>query len=260
MAEEVPTHGVQLVALAFVGGFVDAISYLGLGHVFTANMTGNTVLLGIALGRLQAAAAMRAVIALVGFCVGVIAASTLARPRSSLPPRHKPVWIALACESLLLSALAALWLRAGTPLDDATQGSFIAMASACMGIQSEAARMVGIPGVATTYITGTLTTLTAKLAEWCHLTIRREDSATDNASPAPAPAFALSRAPLLATIWAIYLAGAGISAFLEPRGLSWQMFLPAAIVGAVALTARTPTPGVNRRTEGTKQTVAGGRS
>jgi hypothetical protein len=40
----------SLPALAWVGGSLDAISYLALGHVFTVNMTGNTVLLAMALG------------------------------------------------------------------------------------------------------------------------------------------------------------------------------------------------------------------
>src|SRR5437868_15296221 len=35
-----------LLALTFTTGLVDAVSYLGLGRVFTANMTGNVVLLG----------------------------------------------------------------------------------------------------------------------------------------------------------------------------------------------------------------------
>ena len=36
----------RLLALTFTTGIVDAASYLGLGRVFTANMTGNVVLLG----------------------------------------------------------------------------------------------------------------------------------------------------------------------------------------------------------------------
>lgn len=37
-----------LTVVSVVSGLVDAVSYLGLGHVFTANMTGNVVLLGFA--------------------------------------------------------------------------------------------------------------------------------------------------------------------------------------------------------------------
>ena len=37
-----------LLAMTVVTGIVDAVSFLAMGHVFTANMTGNTVLLGFA--------------------------------------------------------------------------------------------------------------------------------------------------------------------------------------------------------------------
>jgi uncharacterized membrane protein YoaK (UPF0700 family) len=39
-----------LVALSFVTGMVDAVTYLGFGHVFSANETGNVIVLCFALG------------------------------------------------------------------------------------------------------------------------------------------------------------------------------------------------------------------
>ena len=39
-----------LYAMTAVTGVVDAVSFLNLGHIFTANMTGNVVFLGFALG------------------------------------------------------------------------------------------------------------------------------------------------------------------------------------------------------------------
>jgi hypothetical protein len=38
-----------MLALTFTTGIVDAVGYLGLDRVFTANMTGNVVILGMAL-------------------------------------------------------------------------------------------------------------------------------------------------------------------------------------------------------------------
>jgi uncharacterized membrane protein YoaK (UPF0700 family) len=40
-----------VLLLTGAAGYVDAVSYLLLGRVFTANMTGNTVLLGLAIVR-----------------------------------------------------------------------------------------------------------------------------------------------------------------------------------------------------------------
>lgn len=59
-----------LLALSLAAGVVDAVSYVGLGKVFTANMTGNTVLLGVALARGTGGDAARAAAALGGFCAG----------------------------------------------------------------------------------------------------------------------------------------------------------------------------------------------
>jgi hypothetical protein len=39
---------VALMVLTFITGLVDAVSYIGFGRVFVANMTGNVVLLGFA--------------------------------------------------------------------------------------------------------------------------------------------------------------------------------------------------------------------
>ena len=48
----------MILILAWAAGSLDAIGYLGLGHVFTANMTGNAVLLGLALGQGYGVAAL----------------------------------------------------------------------------------------------------------------------------------------------------------------------------------------------------------
>jgi uncharacterized membrane protein YoaK (UPF0700 family) len=61
-----------LLALMFAAGAVDAFSYLGLGRVFTANLTGNIVLMGIAVGQGNALSTIRSGLALVGFTVGVV--------------------------------------------------------------------------------------------------------------------------------------------------------------------------------------------
>lgn len=59
--------------LAFAACDIDALSYLGLNRVFTANMTGNTVLLGIALAELDGDAIRRSILALAGFLAGAAA-------------------------------------------------------------------------------------------------------------------------------------------------------------------------------------------
>ena len=60
----------MLLVLTCAAGLVDAISYLEMGHVFTAMMTGNTVLLALAIGQGEVMAALRSTLALVAFSVG----------------------------------------------------------------------------------------------------------------------------------------------------------------------------------------------
>src|SRR5260370_17889415 len=66
-------HG-SLDCLTFVTGLVDAGSYVAMGHVFTANMTGNIVFLGFAFGGVPGLSIARSATAL-GFALagGVLA-------------------------------------------------------------------------------------------------------------------------------------------------------------------------------------------
>src|SRR5215212_11643581 len=70
----------MLIMLSLAAGCVDAVGYLGLGQIFVANMTGNTVLLGLALGQAKGQAALRAVVALAGFIVGVGVGAVIVGP------------------------------------------------------------------------------------------------------------------------------------------------------------------------------------
>jgi uncharacterized membrane protein YoaK (UPF0700 family) len=154
-----------LVGLTFVSGAVDAFSYLGLGRVFTANMTGNLVLLGIAAGQGQLLSALRAASAFGGFAGGVLLGATLARGGPPVGRWHPRVTVCIAIELLLLAALAAWWILVGGRLPRGVTEALIALSSVAMGVQTAAVRRLAVPGVTTTYVTGTLTGVLAQLAE-----------------------------------------------------------------------------------------------
>ena len=61
------------MGLTVVTGLVDAFSYLVLGHVFVANMTGNVVFLGFALVGAPGFSIAASVVALVSFWLGALA-------------------------------------------------------------------------------------------------------------------------------------------------------------------------------------------
>ena len=60
----------MMIALTFVTGVVDAASYLTLGHVFVANMTGNVVFLGFALAGARGLSSATSLMALASFLAG----------------------------------------------------------------------------------------------------------------------------------------------------------------------------------------------
>jgi uncharacterized membrane protein YoaK (UPF0700 family) len=143
---------------------VDAVSFLGLGRVFTANMTGNLVLLGIAIGQGQLAGSVRSVIALAGFAVGV-AIGVRVTARTESPAVWPPsATLALLVEFGLLAAFLAGWEIAGDRPAALLLDALVALSAGAMGMQAAAARRLHVTGVTTVFVTGMLTSLIADLA------------------------------------------------------------------------------------------------
>jgi uncharacterized membrane protein YoaK (UPF0700 family) len=153
-----------LLGLTLVAGAVDAVSYLGLGRVFTANMTGNLVLLGLAIGQGQIPEALRSVVALVGFALGAGLGGWLVGGGPGGEHWPSMVTVVLGVELGLLAGFELAWLLAGPNASSGELEVLIALSSAAMGMQSVAGRRLAVAGVTTTYVTGTLVTLMAELA------------------------------------------------------------------------------------------------
>ena len=149
-----------LLTLTFVTGLVDAVSYLRLGHVFVANMTGNVVFLGFSADPRSGLSAAASVVAIAGFVLGAFAGGRAAHHRSA---RHPGPWLALAftVEALVIGAAAVL---AGTGLlPYAGDGRFatIAILASALGVQNSTVRHLGAPDLTTTVLTLTLTGVAA---------------------------------------------------------------------------------------------------
>ena len=151
-----------LVALTFAAGSVDAVVFLRLG-VFTAVMTGNIVLLGLAIGQGAIRNALRSLVALAAYAGGVLAAARLvgATPHDSVWPAH--VTRALAIELGLHVAFLAGWIATDARPDGLAAVSLIAVSGVAMGIQAATVRTLA-PSMSTTYVTGTLTALLSELS------------------------------------------------------------------------------------------------
>src|ERR1700728_4310302 len=100
-----PPLVVTLAALTVVSGFVDAVSFLGLGHVFTANMTGNVVLIGFAAAGAPGFSVAASLTALGCFLAGAVAGGRLSR-RISL--QRNLLLVAMVVEATCLATAAVV--------------------------------------------------------------------------------------------------------------------------------------------------------
>jgi uncharacterized membrane protein YoaK (UPF0700 family) len=220
----------MLLVIAWAAGYMDAISYVGLGHVFTANMTGNTVLLGLALGEGKESAARRSVAALGGFVLGVTL-GTLIVGRSQKEEDWPPaVTRAVTLERVILGVFAIAWYVTGAPSHDSDVYALIVLSALAMGFQSTAIRRLGVAGITTTYITGTWTSFTEGLVGWLRsLAVSLLPSRAPGSAPTARQEHSLS---LQAAILFIYGLGAVTSGSGETR---WSPFVAVLPFGAVAL-------------------------
>jgi len=236
----VGSRDAMLLVLTCAAGLVDAISYLGLGHVFTAMMTGNTVLLALAIGQGEVMAALRSTLALAAFSVGAAGGAMVllrGERRGEWPPI---VTATLALEGVMLGAFGVIWYVEGpAPRSDGVVLVLIALSGLAMGVQAAAVRHLGVPGVASTYITGTLTSLMAELVSW-----RRPRGAPSSGETSGA---ALRHLRLLAAVFLVYGAGALVGTVLHAGSSTLLAWLPFVCVAAVVVTGfvrhREPPPG-----------------
>src|SRR5947209_12827142 len=132
-----------LLVLTFTTGLVDAVSYLGLGRVFTANMTGNVVLLGFGLAASSGLPVLAPVISLGCFMVGAGAGGVLVHRVAD----HHPglVTRALATEAVLLTLAAVLAAIATFHPGDALACLLIALMAFAMGVRNSVVRQIRVP-------------------------------------------------------------------------------------------------------------------
>ena len=138
-----------LLALTAVTGFVDAVSYLALGHVFTANMTGNVVFLGFALAGASDFSIATSLLALVAFGVGAVTGGRLGRLLGT--HRGRLLAYATVVEALLVG-LAAITALNGVEAD-LVRYSIVALLAIAMGIQNATARRLGVADLTTIVLT-----------------------------------------------------------------------------------------------------------
>ena len=148
-----------LLALTFSTGLVDAVSYLGLGRVFTANMTGNIVLLGFGIAGSGGLPVVAPLVSLGAFLAGSAIGGVLAVTTADRHAQH--VARTLAIEVALLLGAAVVAAAADVQPSTFAGDAVIAMLALAMGVRNATVRRLAVPDLTTTVLTMTLTGLAA---------------------------------------------------------------------------------------------------
>jgi uncharacterized membrane protein YoaK (UPF0700 family) len=214
-------RNVDLLLLTFTAGDLDALAYLR-GHAFTANMTGNTVLLGLSIVGEHRERTVPCLVALAGFLTGVAVATLVLSRKPVRADEASDLGWGLALELPVMAAFCLLWL-----LDPGGAGSLfplalLAIGASALGIQSIAVRRLRIRGVVTTFISGTMTTAVVEAFARQH--------STDDGKGGPL---------LLASMFATYVVAAAAGALLYEIARRSAGFVPVAAAGIVALRCRS---------------------
>lgn len=207
-----------LLGLTLLTGLVDAFSYLVLGHVFVANMTGNVVFLGFALAGVGGFNPLASLAALLAFGLGALACGAVVRRAAA--HRARALLAAASTQWILLALATTLWfVVAGQAADGVGGVLVIALLAGAMGVQNHVARHLRVADLTTTVLTLTLTGLFA-------------DQAARGSEPG-----AVHQGRRLLSIVVMAL-GAFIGALLVVQGsAAWILTAALVLLGAIVLTA-----------------------
>ncbi|WP_235500980.1 YoaK family protein [Agreia sp. Leaf244] len=148
-----------MLALTFSTGIADAVGYLGLDKVFTANMTGNVVILGMAIAGADDLPVIGPLVALFAFMLGAAIGGRVLRPVKVGWTTRTTVLFSIV-GAVMVGLAIALFVNDGpppAPYEYIFTGSFALV----MGVQAATARHIAVKDVTTVVVTSTITGLAA---------------------------------------------------------------------------------------------------
>jgi uncharacterized membrane protein YoaK (UPF0700 family) len=203
-----------LLVLTLLSGLIDGVCYLGLGRVFTANMTGNVVVLGFAAAGAPGFSVTASLTSLGLFLVGAVCGGRIS---TRVSPRSRLLTTAGALEATFVAAAAVVALAATTVATGWGRYTTIAILAFAMGIRNSVIRRLAVRDMTTTVLTMTLTGLAA------------DSSLAGGSNPAAGRRIAAVLAMLIGAT-----AGAGL--FLH-RGAGLPLAISAGAAAATAVAA-----------------------
>jgi uncharacterized membrane protein YoaK (UPF0700 family) len=149
---------ISLLALTFTTGLIDALSFIALGRVFTANMTGNIVFLAFAIAGVQGLSAAGSVVSLLAFMAGAVCGGRFnvhhsGRTQARLLKNASFIEAVL----LLAAAIFAIITESKNEITTIATYGLIVITAVAMGFRNAVVRKLAVPDVTTTVLTLTVT-------------------------------------------------------------------------------------------------------
>lgn len=225
--------------LPIVAGFIDAVGYLTLHHLFTAHMSGNSARLGVLVGQLNLASAVPMVAAVFLFIFGVAFATTLMEFAT-----RRGVRSITALTLAVQAAMILVFMVYGSTMigphgavhDHSPQGFYVlaALAILSIGFQTCALQRVAGERTRTAYVSGMLTKFAQETVNWFFWLHdggeRRQPSYLSNALRGGSRQEASARAALFGGIWCFYICGAVAGSYTHSMWFLWSLACPLALL------------------------------
>jgi uncharacterized membrane protein YoaK (UPF0700 family) len=162
-----------LNVLTVSSGAVDGISFLALGKVFSAFMTGNIAFLGLRVAGAGAPGAVAILVSMAAFAVGVYLSTRIVKPSEGSGMWPQRVTVALGVSLIAHAFFLVVWFASnGQPSIDVAH-VLLGLWGLAMGMQSAAVRTLHVDGVFTTAATATIIFLVGDLTNWSATVVER---------------------------------------------------------------------------------------
>ncbi|MTW09893.1 DUF1275 domain-containing protein [Pseudoduganella eburnea] len=153
---------ILLYTLTVTTGLIDAVSVLGLGRVFTANMTGNIVFMGFAVGGAPGFSIPRCLVAVASFLFGAAIAGRLGKAMENAPRRR---WLSIIAGIEAGLFFVSALIAAGYDIKSLEPAvhlyAMIVMTGIAMGLRNATVRRLSVADLTATVLTLTLTGIAA---------------------------------------------------------------------------------------------------
>jgi len=225
---------VMALSLTTMGGFVDAVGYIALFQVFTANMSGNSIHIGMYLSQRDWPNLLRPMCAVVSYVVGMLL-TRIAIEAAGRAGVRRIASCAFGLEALLLAIFAratpAMHFGQVADLHSPAYFLFVGLLAFAMGVQTATLTNVGALTIYTTFVTGTLTKMTESVTRvlfWAFDELRQTGiSHIVRKLPAQQD---VRQGAMLASIWTVYVLGAAAGVLAKARWELRALYVPVAVL------------------------------